>query len=453
MTGAVILVDDEEAMRVSTAQWLRLAGYEVESFASVGPALSRLSPNFAGAVITDVKMPGPDGMDLLSEAVALDRDLPVILVTGHGDVALAVEAMKKGAYDFIEKPFSPERLVEVLRRAIEKRALVLEVRRLKQEVSRQGSIESRFIGVSDGVVTLRRDIADLATTDASVLILGETGTGKELVARCLHDYGNRAAGQFAAINCGAIPDHLFESELFGHEAGAFTGALRRQIGTFEHADGGSLFLDEVPSLPLPMQVKILRALEEGEIVRLGSNEPRGVDVRLISAANLDIDQLVSEGTFRADLYYRLNTIEIRIPPLRERGEDVLLLFEHFVGQAETAHRREAPRLAGSDKDLLMVHGWPGNVRELINVANRFVLSRDTGSARLAVALAPAHPDPQRDSSTGLSDRVEAFEREVIAQALREHQGQMKEVMEQLGLARRTLNDKMAKYGLQRRDFT
>ncbi|CAO3362510.1 sigma-54-dependent transcriptional regulator [Azospirillum melinis] len=447
----VLFIDDELAMRVSVTQWLQLAGFAAQGFETPQPALDLLSPDFPGVLVTDVRMPRMDGMAVLERALERDADLPVILVTGHGDVALAVEAMRRGAYDFIEKPFEPDNLVAVIRRAAEKRRLVLENRGLRRRVSGSG-IEARLIGTSPAIAELRRDLIDLAATSASVLIHGETGTGKELVARCLHDFGSRGEkGAFVAVNCGAIPDSMAESELFGHEPGAFTGATQRRAGKLEHSSGGTLFLDEIESMPLAIQVKLLRALQERTIERLGSNRQVAVDLRLVAATKIDLLDLSEEGRFRADLYYRLNVAELHIPPLRARAEDIPLLFDYFTAEFAARHGREPRPLEPADLDALLAHDWPGNVRELRNLAERHVLS--VGRSGVA-GLLRRRPVGGETAATprALADQVDAFEKRAIEQALERCKGDIKAVMDLLDIPRRTLNEKMARHGLDRMRF-
>jgi len=437
----VLFVDDEAAMRQSVAQFLALSGIAAETLDNAPAALARLAADFPGILVSDVRMPGMDGMALLSEARARDPELPVLLVTGHGDVPLAVAAMRAGAYDFIEKPFAPDRLVDTIRRALEKRRLVIENRRLRRQVAGGPEIARRLIGTAPAIEALRRDILDLAATDVNVLIHGETGTGKELVARCLHDCGPRSTQAFVALNCGAIPDTMVESELFGHESGAFTGAQARRIGKFEHAAGGTVFLDEIESMPLAAQVKVLRTLQERTLERLGSNKVIAVDLRAIAATKTDLRALSDQGRFREDLYYRLGVVELRLPPLRERREDIPLLFEFFVGEAAARHGRTAPVPAPGLLDRLMAQDWPGNVRELRNAAERFALGLRNGPAQIAETVGP-----------GLADRVAAFERQAIEQALRAAGGDIALAMATLDLPRRTLNEKMARYGLERTQY-
>ena len=444
----VLFIDDEMPVRMAVEQWLGLAGMSVATFAEAETALARLSPAFPGIVVTDLRMPRLGGMDVLRRATDLDRDLPVVLVTGHGDVVQAVEAMRQGAYDFIEKPFAPDRLVDTIRRALEKRRLVLENRRLRRHANGATGVEARLMGTSPAMERLRRDVVDLAGTTINVIIRGETGTGKEVVARCLHDLGPRAGRPFVAVNCGAIPETMFESEFFGHEAGAFTGAAGRRVGKLEHAHGGSVFLDEIESMPQALQVKVLRALQERTIERLGSHQSIPVDLRTIAAAKLDLLDAVRAGSFREDLYYRLAVAEIHIPPLRQRREDIPLLFEFFAAAAARAHGRD-PRSPGpDDMARLMAHPWPGNVRELKNAAERFAV----GPGGLSLPGAPAGAEPDIASGPGLAALVGDFERRAIERAFADCQGDVGRVMDMLDLPRRTLNEKMARYGIDRQRF-
>ncbi|CAE6965709.1 sigma-54 dependent transcriptional regulator [Pseudomonas sp. BMW13] len=440
MSAQVIVVDDEAAIREAVQQWLELSGFTVRTCASAAEALALVDRDFPGIVVSDVRMPGSDGLQLLDRLLQVDTDLPVILVTGHGDVPMAVQALRQGAYDFIEKPFTPERLLDSVRRALDKRRLVCENRQLRQQVADKGRIESQLIGMSRSMENLRRQILELAGTSVNVLIRGETGSGKERVARCLHDFSPRAGKAFAALNCAAIPETIFESELFGHESGAFTGAQAKRIGRIEHADGGTLFLDEVESLPLAQQVKLLRVLQEKTLERLGSNKSIQVDLRVISAAKPDLLDEVKAGRFREDLVYRLNVATLHIPPLRERREDIPLLFEHFAQEAARRHGREAPPLAPSELARLLGHDWPGNVRELINAAERHALGLSSP------------PPAERFAGQALAQQMEAFEAQCLHNALLHCQGNITAVMEMLQLPRRTLNEKMQRHGLSRGDY-
>jgi two-component system, NtrC family, C4-dicarboxylate transport response regulator DctD len=436
----VLILDDEADVRDSLSQWLEVAGLTPEPLAEAEAVLQRLTPNFPGVLISDVKMPGMDGVQLLDAVLTRDADLPVILMSGHGDIPMAVAAMRRGAYDFIEKPFAPDRLLEAVKRALEKRALVLENRALRHYRAASG-MEALLVGRTPVMDRLRTLIADLASTSASVLILGETGAGKELVARCLHDFSPRAKKPFVALNCGAIPESMAESELFGHEAGAFTGATSRHIGKLEYATGGTLFLDEIESMSAALQVKLLRALQERVIERLGSHKPIAIDLRVVAATK---ERLTATARFRADLYYRLAVAEIELPPLRARQEDILLLFQRFADSAARSYRRPLPPVSSEMATQLQQHPWPGNVRELRNSAERYALGL------------PPLPGPGLASvppgGAPLNVQIDALERRLLIDALHRHQGAIAAVMADLGLPRRTLNEKMLRYGLERQDF-
>lgn len=449
--GCVLLVDDEEDLRASLTQGLELSGQTVMATGNPEDALERVTRDFYGVLVTDIRMPGEDGFQVMRKAFEIDPALPVVLITGHGDVPLAVEAMRAGAYDFIEKPFAPERLLEIVRRACDRRRLVLENRQLRRRLAEGDDVERRLIGDAPAMRRLRQELRDIADTPASVLIEGPTGTGKEVVARCLHDLSRRAAARFVAVNCAAIPENVFESELFGHEAGAFTGAHKRRIGKIEHASGGTLFLDEVGSMPLSMQAKVLRALQEREIVRLGANDPVPVDIRLVSATNEQLLDAVEDGRFRADLYYRLNVVALRLPSLAERKSDLPLLFEFFAHEAGRVYDRPVPPLDLESVAALTAHPWPGNVRELKNMAERYVLSSLPPEQRLTLMLGQTEP-PAAESGKGLAELTLAFERQLLERSLKRHRGNIQAVMVELGLPRRTLNQKMANHGLERREY-
>ncbi|AEQ51709.1 sigma-54-dependent transcriptional regulator [Pelagibacterium halotolerans] len=440
----VIFVDDEEPMRHAVRQWLGVAGHDARSFASGQAALEHISPGLNGIVLTDLRMPSMDGMELLRRILEIDPDIPVILMTGQGDIESAVEAMRIGAYDFIEKPFDPERLAQTVRRATEKRRLVLENRHLASTVP-SDALRNRILGTSREIERLREAVSEIAATDVSVVLHGETGSGKDLIARCLHELGRRSTGNYVAVNCSAIPDTMVETEMFGHEAGAFTGAAGRRIGKIEHANGGTLLLDEVESMPLTMQAKLLRALQERVIERLGSNSSIPVDFRTIAATKRDLKAESNAGAFRSDLYFRLSVVELTIPPLRDRRDDIPLLFEYFAGEAARSHNREPRPLKGAALDALIRHDWPGNVRELRNVAERHALGLSSFAASdiaRPIELADVMP---------LTEQLEAFERRIIERALADSGGRISEVMEKLGVPRRTLNEKMTRLGIRRRE--
>ena len=444
---SVLVVDDDPVNLDLIAQQLAGLGAAIQTAPDGKAALERLRSDFPGIVVTDLKMPRMDGLALLRHSREADPDLPLIIVTGHGDIAIAVQAIRDGAYDFIERPYDADRLREMVTRALNARALVLENRALRAELKAKAGLEARLLGSSPAMEDLRRAIARVADTDANVLIIGETGTGKELVARSLHDLGNRGRQRFVPVNCGALPESLFESELFGHEAGAFTGAAKRRIGRFEYAHQGTLFLDEIDSLPLTMQAKLLRVLQERQIERLGSNEPIRADFRTIAAAQTDLKKAIESGAFRSDLFYRLDVAEIRLPPLRERREDIPLLFQAFTDELAVHHKRESPKLGREDLQALMAYPWPGNVRELRNVAERYVL----GLHHMAGALARAMPALDGEVP-GLHEQLDAFERCVLDQELSKRGGNIQAAADALGLPVRTLNDRMRRHGLARKDY-
>jgi two-component system C4-dicarboxylate transport response regulator DctD len=434
----VLIIEDDPDVALGCEQALQLEGFATECAGSAEQARKKLGRDFRGIIVSDIRLPKMDGMAFLRETLAQDPELPVVLITGHGDVTMAVQAMKDGAYDFIQKPFAPEYLVEVVRRALEKRRLVLEVRDLRRQLEQRDRLESKLIGRAPGMQKLRDLLSGLAGSAADVLIHGETGTGKELVARCLHELSTRRDGNFVAINCGGMAESLLDSELFGHEPGAFTGAQKRRIGKIEHASGGTLFLDEIESMPLPMQIKLLRVLQERMLERLGSNTLIPIDCRVIAATKTDLLELAARGGFRNDLYYRLSVATLTLPPLRERREDIPLLFEHFLLQAAARHQRPVPETSAGRIRQLVGYAWPGNVRELRNVADRCVLGIESGS--------PPFGQPTADAPRPLAETVEAFERALISDALRRH-GSLARAAEALVVAKTTLHDKIRKYGL------
>jgi two-component system, NtrC family, C4-dicarboxylate transport response regulator DctD len=443
--GPVVFVDDDPDLRRATAQALTLAGFAVRAFDAAEAALAAISEDFEGPVVTDIRMPRMNGLQLFERIKAVDPELPVLLVTGHADVELAVAALKDGVYDFISKPFDAERLATAVEHAAEKRRLVLENRRLRAAAA-ETPADLPLIGDAADIRRLREAIRQVADAGVDVLVFGETGSGKEVVARLLHEWSGRRAKNFVALNCGALPETVLESELFGHEAGAFTGAERRRVGRIEHANGGTLFLDEIESCPPAIQVKLLRVLETREVEPLGTNERRKLDLRVVAATKVDLGDPAARGSFREDLYYRLNVVTLRIPPLRERREDIPLLFAHFLKRAADRFGRPVPEITVAVRDHLARHDWPGNVRELLHFADR-----------TALGLAPepvAAPGPVLAAAAGgtLPERVDAFEAELIRAALRAHQGDVRATLEALGVPRKTFYDKLKRHGIQRAEF-
>ena len=449
-SGKVIFVDDEHYVRQSRRQTLELARFEVTTLSNGEDALHMLDAHWPGILVTDIKMPGMNGLELLERVVHLDKDIPVVLVTGHGDIPMAVKAMQLGAYDFIEKPCPTEQFLEIVRRAMEKRQLVMENRKLKQELASNRDRETKILGRCDAVERLNRTIRNIAESDADVLVLGETGTGKELVANTLHQQSRRRERPFVPLNCGAIPPTLIESELFGHEAGAFTNAGSRRIGKFEYANGGTLFLDEIESMPMDMQVRLLRVLEERVIERLGSNEQIKVDVRIIAATKVDLEEAGTQGLFRKDLFYRLHVVNLLLPPLRERKEDIPLLFQHFVDEASRRYNYDPPAVPREFMQELINRSWEGNIRELKNEAERFVLGLTANPIdKLSKSISP---DSKVNGTRNLSEMVRVFEKATIEQELKQQRGDIKKTYTALGIPRQTLYDKMNKYGLKRSHF-
>lgn len=437
----VLLVDDEDAVRRANAQTLSLADCEVQACADAEAALAACASQPPDVVVSDVRMPGMDGLALFRRLQTLDAELPVILVTGHGDVPMAVRALRDGVYDFLAKPFPAEQLIGAVRRAAERRRLVLDNRTLRRQLERAADDDELLLGDSAVMQRLRRRLRDIAQAQVDVLVLGETGAGKDVVAQCLHRFSPRAARPFVALNCGALPETVAESELFGHEAGAFTGAVKRRIGRIQHADGGTLFLDEIESMPLALQVKLLRVVEQRVVEPLGCNELRPVDLRIVAATKVDLAEAAARREFREDLYHRLNVVTVRIPPLRERREDIPLLFTHFATRAAQRFGRPVPAWTAALRTQLEHEAFPGNVRELAHLAERYVLGlHDDGEAAI-----PAPPQT-------LAERVESYERELLRRELAAHGGDVRATIEALGLARKTFYDKLQRHGLKPQDF-
>ncbi|MDQ1184003.1 sigma-54-dependent transcriptional regulator [Agrobacterium larrymoorei] len=444
--GTVYLVDDDSQLRKAMRQTLELEGMTVMPFPKAELALDALEENFDGVIVTDVRMPGMDGLQFFEHVRKIDADLPVILITGHGDVPMAVSALQNGAYDFIAKPFPAERMVESVRRALEKRRLVMENRALKQ-AAEQSIDDMPLLGQTPAMERLRNTLRHIADTDVDVLVAGETGSGKEVVATALHRWSKkRSHGNFVALNCGALPETVIESELFGHEAGAFTGAQKKRIGRIEYSSGGTLFLDEIESMPPALQVKMLRVLEMREVSPVGSNEERSVDIRVVAAAKVDLGDPEQRKDFREDLYYRLNVVTLSIPPLRERRADIPLLFSHFVSKASSRFGMPVPQIGASISRYLNEHDWPGNVRELGHFAERVVLGLESGQPQIPSPAATV------SGSGTLSERMDRQEADIIRETLEKHQGDVAETIAALGIARKTFYDKLQRHNINRSDY-
>lgn len=447
--GRILVVEDDRMVRRALVEWLGIAGHHVVEAEDGASALAQMPQASPELVLSDIRMPGLSGLDLLARIRALDPDLPVVLVTGHGDVPMAVAAMQGGAHDFVTKPYDPDHLVAIIARALTFRRLRAELAALRSGSAGASPIEARLLGPSRAMEQVRRQALKLAALPVDVLVVGETGTGKDVLAETLHAASPRARGPFVALNCAAIPADLAESELFGHEDGAFTGARAARAGRFEAAQGGTIFLDEIESMPLALQVKVLRVLQERQVERLGSNKPRPLDLRVIAATKADLRKASEDGRFRADLFYRLNGAELHLPPLRQRDQDALLLFELFASRAARSQNLPVPPLALADREAILAHAWPGNVRELKAIAERFAYGLVEPQGGLARLLAGA--DAQAAGSVGLISRLEEYERMLIRAALAETGGTVSAAAERLGLPRRTLSDRMARLGMAPRE--
>ncbi len=447
--SSILLIDDDDSLRRVMEFSLTEAGHHVHAAPSGEAGLALFEKESFDVVVTDITMPGMSGMEVLSAVRRRDPSLPVIVITAYGTIENAVEAMKQGAFDYITKPVSRDELRLTLEKALKIRRLEKENVDLRAEVTDRYCFES-IIGSSDKIRDVIGVAGRVAASDASVLITGETGTGKELLARGIHYNSRRAKGSFVAVNCAAIPENLIESELFGHVKGSFTGAVKDREGRFEQANGGTLFLDEIGDLRVDLQAKILRTLQEREVVRVGGAKPVQVDVRIIAATNKDIERVVKQGTFREDLYYRLSVITLIVPPLRERREDIPLLVNYFLKKFNQGSdvRMDSRALAA-----LMSFGWPGNVRELENVIERASVLRSGD------VITPAElPDKLLNKKRGVEDIIlnlpeegislEDLEKSLIIKALEKHKGNQTRAAEYLGITRPTLIYRMEKYELK-----
>jgi DNA-binding NtrC family response regulator len=437
----IAIVDDEQDMRQSISQWLALSGYDTETFASAEEALKVLGPDYPGIVISDIKMPGMDGMQFLKKLMGSDSTLPVIMITGHGDVPMAVEAMRVGAFDFLEKPFNPDRMNELARKATHNRRLTLDNRALRRELSDGGQLMKKLIGNCPAMERLREDILDLGQADGHVLIDGETGTGKTLVAHALHAVGARAGRKFVLISCSAYDEDKLAKRLFGPMMPEDS-----QLPAVEEARGGTLVLEDVETLSDSLQARLLSFINE---------QGTPGETRIVAISNLQEQDRTCEDALRPDLFYRLAALRITPPPLRQRGEDILTLFNRLSEQFADEYGCDAPQVSAQEAAQLLQAPWPGNVRQLINVAERAVLQSRRGAGTIASLLMTDNEEMQPVMTTEgkpLKEYVEAFERMLIDNTMRRHKGSIAAVMDELCLPRRTLNEKMAKYGLQRADY-
>ncbi|MEO1601010.1 MAG: sigma-54 dependent transcriptional regulator [Pseudomonadota bacterium] len=439
--GTILVVDDDREMRISLSHLLDKAGYSVVVASNGAEALKALRNSETDVVLSDVRMPTMDGLEFQRRAANV-TSVPIVLFSAHGDIPLAVEAIQNGAYNFLEKPFDPRRMVTLLGNAVRFKRLLDRTERLEQRLSALTDLEQILIGDNPSVVAVRKDVLNFAETAANVLVTGETGTGKELVARALHDLGKGPGAPFVAVNCAAIPPDRFEEAVFG-SADQPGGLMRR-------ADGGTLFLDELSSMPVETQSKFLRVIETRVCEPIGGAAPVEVDMRLVSAMSQDPQEAVAQGLLRQDLLFRLNTLMIELPNLADRGDDVLLLFHHYLGRLASVYQITVPELSASDYSALLAHDWPGNVRELQSVAERFVLASRHGGGKVHTAIQGGTEAPEIPST--LREAVAAFERQLIAQAISSNAGRMDNAAAQLGIGRRTLNEKIVKLGIDKSDL-
>jgi len=456
MSGSarILVVDDERSMREFLEILLRKEGYEVATVGDVDGALLALESDDYDLVISDIQMPGKSGLDLLKAIRDANSDAMVVMITAFATTETAISAMKEGAYDYVTKPFKVDEIKLVVQKALEKKTLATENARLRSEL-RTERRERQMVGNSGPMQQVYEMVGRIASTKTNVLIVGESGTGKELVARAIHTESDRADAPFVALNCGAIPENLLESELFGHVKGAFTGAVGNKPGLFEAADGGTLFLDEVGELSLPLQVKLLRALQERTIRRVGGNSDRRVDVRIVAATNRRLEDEVAAGRFREDLYYRLNVIQLALPPLRERVEDLPLLVHHFIEKFARELGKPVRGISEEAMARLRAHAWPGNVRELENGIERAVaLSRSEWieAESLPPALGQAAEGkgaakPLPEGRIDLDDLVAEYERGLLLHALERAGGVKKRAAHALGISFRSFRYRLEKLGL------
>ncbi|QMU58496.1 MAG: response regulator [Boseongicola sp.] len=437
----VFVIDDDREMRQSLVHLLQQSGFRVRPYSDATLALRELDHG-PDVVLSDVRMPRMTGLELLGELGELDHAPPLVLISAHGDIPTAVKAMQDGAYSFLEKPYDPRRLISILTHAAENQRLLAATQRMARDLTALSGLDRVLVGDAPAITGLRQEILDIAAADGSVLISGETGTGKEVVARALHNLGPARDHPFVAVNCATIAPERFDAMIFG--------AVDGGRGLIRSAQSGTLFLDEVSACPDDVQAKLLRVIETGEVLPIGADQVETVDVRVIAASNENLEDLVAAGRFRSDLFYRLSAFILALPRLADRGEDVLLLYEHFLRQMAETYEISPPAMTADDTAALMAHGWPGNVRELRHIAERRALAHRRGVGSVAEALRPSESADAVPAT--LREAVATFERSLIGNAIRANQGRMDAVAEALGIGRRTLNEKIAKLGLDKSEF-
>ena len=455
----ILVVDDEANMRDSLREILGEEGYEC---VLAGDGISALNAfdETVRLVITDAKMPGMDGFELIKELHERDPDLPVVMITAYGSMELAVKAMRSGAYDYVTKPFDPERILHDVRHIVDHYRKTKENIRLKRRLAEEFNV-SQIVGESPQIKEILAVVRRVASTPSSVLIVGQSGTGKELIAKALHYLGDRASQPFVVVNCAAIPDTLLESELFGHKKGAFTDAIADKKGRFEEADGGTIFLDEIGDMSLPLQSKMLRVLQEREFTRIGETKTRRVNVRIVTATNKNLGEVIQKGEFREDLYFRINVINVRIPSLRERRSDIPLLVDHFIKRYNYSIGKKIKGISPEAMAILMSYHWPGNIRELENLIERAVIFAnsdilDAGLIKqnlLHWQRPTGGVEAFLDQYGNYKDAVDAFERELIKRAFDSSKGHFSNAAKHLGLSRHALRYQMSKLGLQTEEFS
>ncbi len=452
----ILIIDDEESFRHMLSIILSKEGYEVETAPNGEEALQKLSSFSFDQVLCDIRMPNMDGMEFLKEVKRLGIETTIIMMSAYGTIDIAIEAMKLGAYDYISKPFKPDEIILTMRKAEEREQLRKENRLLRKEIQKEYGLDN-IISKNEKMLKIFDTIKKVAPYKSTILITGESGTGKELVARALHFNSNRAGNPFIAVNCGAIPENLLESELFGHAKGAFTDAIRMKKGLFEEADGGTLFLDEIGELPPQLQVKLLRVLQEGEIRRIGESKPIKVDVRIVAATVKDLAKEVSEGRFRDDLYYRLNVLHIHIPPLRERKEDIPQLVNHFIKKYSESINKNVTGIDSKALNALMNYKWYGNVRELENTIERAVVLADGDTIELGhlpieiqeynEEVNLSIPEEIEDEDYSIKKATKILESNLIKKALKKAKGNHTQAAKILEISHRALLYKIKEYGI------